>query len=90
MKSEKNFKKQRKAFVKTVKNLIFIAMSNPFVGKEISLTLPRIPNISKENIQPILLEALGYIPKIILFQETEISGEDSQKIPVVLIIFELK
>ena len=89
MNSEKNYKNQRKAFVKTIKSLIYIATSNPFHSDKVSLTLPRIPNMNKENIKPILEEALGYLPEIILYQETEISGDKNETIPVVLLIIKL-
>lgn len=87
--SEKQTKKQRKAFVNLVKNLILIATSNPFCGKEVKITLPRIQNMNEDNLKPIFLEALGYVPKIILYQETEVLGEKDKRIPVVLVIVEL-
>lgn len=90
MNSEKNLKKQRKAFATTIRNLIYMATSNPFCGKEVSITLPRIPNMNQENIKPTLKEVLGYTPEIILYQETEISIQDNKKIPVVLIIIKLR
>lgn len=105
MNSEKNLKKQRKAFSNIVRNLIYFSTSNPFCGKEVSITLPDIPNMNEENIQPVLKEILGYIPKILLFQRTEVPLKNSTNtdivvdniplkqvstIPVVLLVIELK
>lgn len=91
MSSEKSFKRQRNALVDVVKKLIFIETSNPFCSDEVRITLPRIPDMNKENIKPILELALGYVPEILLYQETEIPGkEKNERIPVVLIVFMLK
>ena len=90
MSSEKNLKKQRRAFREMVKNLIFLETSNPFVNKEVTIRLPKLPNMNKDNIKPALKAALGYTPNILLFQETFVLGEDAKRIPIVLVVFELK
>lgn len=91
MSGEKNLKKQRKAFREMVKNLIYLKTSNPFVNKEeVSITLPKIQGMNEDNIKPVLKDALGYVPKILLFQETSVPGDHSQRVPVVLVVIELK
>ena len=90
MSGEKNLKQQRKAFREMVKNLIYLETSNPFVDKEVTIRLPKIPDMNQDNIKPALKAALGYTPNILAFQETFVLGRDSKRIPVVLVVLELK
>lgn len=90
MSCEKNLKQQRKIFREMVKNLIYFETSSPFVEEQVTIRLPKIPNMNQDNIKPALNAALGYTPKILAFQETFVLDENSKKIPVVLVVFELK
>lgn len=90
MSSEKEFKRQRKALVDIVKKLIYLSTSNPFTSDVVTITLQQIPNMNSDNIKPILESALGYMPEILLYQNTVVSGEDGKKIPVVLIELKLR
>ncbi len=93
MNSEKLMNEQRKAFVQLIKNQIKLAKANPFVAfnNQVSITLPVFTGMNQENIKPMLHDALGYIPEIILFQETEVvlHAKDNQPIPVVLVIVKI-
>lgn len=92
MNSEKLMHKQRKAFVQLIKNQVKLAKTNPFVSfkNEVSITLPTYVGMNEDSIKPMLHEALGYVPKIIFFQETKvICQKDKEPIPVALVIVKI-